>query len=473
MSKAQLAWLAGALEKAKSKTHTFVFVHHPRWRKDYYLGNNWDEVHALFKKAGNVRAVFAGHMHRRRYEGKRDGIVYYTLATTGGGIPFNKAGTGHVHHLDVVTVRKDRFSIATIPVGQVLDPKEMTPERHKQIDALRRMVATRVGAAPRIRPDGTADGMVKIEVRNPLDRPVQITGRLASGDQRWWSWPDHVHVTLKPKERRMIPMRYLRRDKNSLDTLGELEFRFEVACSFETMRVAIPERRVALGLGLAAIPQSWDEPAPNQALQITGKAGAVGTPLRVPDGPFTIEGWIRATDYSGRRGFLSKAEMSEYCIFVSNGTPSFSVFLGDKYVTAEPHEPMLEPNRWYHIAGVFDGQELRLYVDGNLLASTPGKGKRKRNGFPFLAGADVNRNGRPTSPITGRIDEVRISIGARYKAPFTPQLRPEADETTLLLYRFDRSLGPFHPDASKHGRHGLRHGRVKLVPAQSLPSSDH
>ena len=86
MSPAQFAWLEETLEKAKGADHVFVFLHHPRWLKGGY-GDDWDRVHALLKDAGNVTAVFAGHIHRMRWDGMKDGIEYFTLAVTGGMLP--------------------------------------------------------------------------------------------------------------------------------------------------------------------------------------------------------------------------------------------------------------------------------------------------------------------------------------------------------------------------------------------------
>src|SRR5690606_32448832 len=90
MSKEQFDWLGETLKKAKGADHVFVFLHHPRWlgrtgHRGY--GNDWERVHELLKNAGNVSAVFAGHVHQMRSDGPRDGIEYITLATTGGHVP--------------------------------------------------------------------------------------------------------------------------------------------------------------------------------------------------------------------------------------------------------------------------------------------------------------------------------------------------------------------------------------------------
>ena len=84
MSPEQFSWLEKTLKQAKDADHIFLFLHHPRWLEGGY-GEDWQRVHRLLAEAGNVRAVFAGHIHRMRYDGPQDGIEYVTLATVGGG----------------------------------------------------------------------------------------------------------------------------------------------------------------------------------------------------------------------------------------------------------------------------------------------------------------------------------------------------------------------------------------------------
>ena len=63
MSPAQKAWLTQMVTEGASMRHQFVFLHHPRWRKGSY-GDDWDQVHDILVSGGNVRAVFAGHIHQ-------------------------------------------------------------------------------------------------------------------------------------------------------------------------------------------------------------------------------------------------------------------------------------------------------------------------------------------------------------------------------------------------------------------------
>lgn len=121
MSETQLDWLSESLRAMKDLNQVFVFLHHPRWLSRY-AESNWDEVHGRLAEAGNVRAVFAGHIHRLNYAGFRDGIEYFALATTGGSMPGHMPEIGYVHHLNIVTVRDDAMTVAILPVGSAIDP---------------------------------------------------------------------------------------------------------------------------------------------------------------------------------------------------------------------------------------------------------------------------------------------------------------------------------------------------------------
>ena len=87
ISDEQFAWLQSTLAKAKGARHVFVFLHHPRWIQNRYPGADWERVHQALAANGNVTAVFAGHLHRMRFDGIRDGIQYFCVASEGAQLP--------------------------------------------------------------------------------------------------------------------------------------------------------------------------------------------------------------------------------------------------------------------------------------------------------------------------------------------------------------------------------------------------
>jgi hypothetical protein len=464
MSDRQLAWLAKTLGETRSYDHVFAFLHHPRWLKESYPGTNWDQVHALLAGAGNVTAVFAGHIHRQRYDGVRDGIEYHTLSVIGGNAPMDRPGTGWLHHLDLVTVRKDRITVATIPVGTVLDPREMTAERWAEIDRLRFLAPETDGALLALDEAGRGKGEYRLVWRNTTARPVSITVEARYRDPSIWFEPDHRHLTVEPGgagEARFAWWRDPRADPFS--SLQVPSFSVDLEYLAETSRVALPTREFPAVVGF---PAAVFAPLEERALTLDGRSGHLRygpDALFLPDGPFTLEAWVRPASVAGRRAVASKAEWSEFGLFVNDGAPGFHLFSGERYASAEAGDRTLRRGRWQHLAGVHDGSEIRLYLDGSLVASAAATGTRKRNGHPLYIGADTDGRGEPGSFFAGSIDEVRLSRVARYSGDsFAPSRRFEPDADTLLLLHLDRLVGPLLPDHSPHRRHVLPSGSASI-----------
>ena len=466
MSDAQLAFLSDTLARARDAQHVFVFLHHPRWLKGGY-GDDWERVHALLATAGNVTAVFAGHIHRMRYDGERDGVEYFTLATVGGGQRGDIPEAGYLHHYLVVTVRPEGIRLASLPVGSASDPRAITGEvsdvARAAADGLQLAPLTR----PALSPDLGLDGVFELQVTNPVQRPLELELVPASADARWRFSPDHAHRELGPGETARLAFA-ARRDAGAPGAFDLPRVALRADVLFDDLRVALPARDVALRLDASALAPPG-EPAEERALALDGVddcARVDGAELDLPDGPLTLEGWCNADEFRARQGFLCKTEGSEYGIFVNGGVPSFLVHLGGRYVEVEAPRALLEPGRWHHLAGVYDGAEVRLYVDGERVAAAPASGARTTNRLPLLIGADVDGAGEATSCFPGRIDEVRLSRVARYAGErFDPARRHPPDADAALLLHLDAELGPLLLDASPAAAHAERRGAPRLAPA--------
>jgi hypothetical protein len=462
MSQEQFAWLQQVLGKAKGAEHVFLFLHHPRWHGGGY-GDDWAKVHALLKEAGNVRAVFAGHIHRMRYDGKRDGIEYFTLAATGASLEHDAPRGGFLHEFHVVTVRKEGIALATIPVGAVMDPRSITGEVSIAVDAVCSDLAPGFPVLPPLGDELDVNGKLAVEIANPSKLPIEVTVTPEGDDPRWRYVPDHLHATIAGGARATIELRVSRPRSPFDEWFATPELLVDVDVLAPAQRVTLPQRRFWIPF---RPPDSLIFAETQSALALDGRSCARvdDAALSLPDGPLTVEGWLQGRSFQGRRAFVAKTENSEFGIFVSDGVPEFLLHLGDRYATAKPAESLLRAEQWHHVAGVFDGQELRLYVDGRQIAAQKASGARKRNALPFYVGADPRSNGRPNSYFSGRLDEIRVSRGARYREPFVPARRLATDDETVLLLHMDRLFGAFVPDASARRAHALCLGKPELAP---------
>lgn len=465
MSEAQFAWLDQILTRANAARHVFVFMHHPRWLARY--GDDWQRVHQRLLQAGNVSAVFAGHIHRMRYDGARDGIEYLTVASVGAALDSDLPGAGYLHHLQIVTVRDDGIQIAALPVGTVMDPKLITGAVSEDARKVERELTVHQLAPLQPATDGSIDTELRFTITNPGQRALDLTLTPQANDRRFRFHPDHVHPRLEPGETSELRLRVARLaapfDENF--AFPELEW----TCDYlaDGLRIAIPRSAVPIiGRAPDFVPATRLD---DGALRLDGARDCVrvaDADLALPDGPLTLEGWLRSDDLSGRRAFATKTESSEFGLFVSDGTPSFSIHLGDAYVTLDGHAAQLADGRWHHVAGVFDGAQARLYVDGTMVARAPASGTRTRNRLPLYVGADPDARGAPTSWLAGDVDELRISRVARYGSDrFTPARRLDGDADTALLLHLDERHGPWLLDASPATNHPLLVGDPLLVAA--------
>lgn len=482
ISRQQLEWLGKALGEMRHLRHVFVFLHHPLWWSERYRGNNWDEVHRLLVQSGNVRAVLAGHIHQLRYDGVRDGIGYYALATTGGSLP---AGVqheyfGYLHHFNVVTVRDGGFTMAAVPVGAVFDPRQFTPARHAEVEAARSLLPEFVSPPLAVAPSGAVAGLVRLAVTNPCTLPIEVTFAVQA-DATWSVAPDHRHARLGPEEGQVFEFACTRDASRTLEGLEGPEFQLSFDVLTPEARLALPARGVRARTRLVAPPGGWPAPATNGVAVFDGKAACLEIPVEdfaAPEGPFTVEAWVRpADDKDG--GLVSNLKLGGFSLDVA-GTPRFSVpgslvpFTGRgkaPAAVAAKAKDKLARGRWTHLAGVYDGARIVLYVNGREAAATPvPAGARVTSDKSLYVGARPSPAGnlfnlsQPAGFWAGAIDDVRLSRGARYTGPFTPGDRLLPDLSTLVALDMDQAHGPFVPWSSSLSFQAWRRGEALVRP---------
>ena len=461
MSERQFAWLDATLTRIADARHVFVFLHHPRWHGGGY-GDDWQRVHARLAAARNVTAVFAGHVHRMGHDGVRDGVEYMTLGAVGAYLDVDAPDAGFLHEYHLVTVRDDGIDVVAVPVGAAIDPRLLEGSVVAQMEQLESALPGTVLSRPRLTPAGV-EGVLELELTNPTSATLECAAALAGFDDSWIVTPEHAHVRVPPNTSATLAFAIARPGACDFARLPVLEF--DAALATDAARYPLPTRSFALPLDLAQAPA----PAPSDLERVLALDGAndcvrvPNTSFALPDGPFTLECRIRARSFRERQGVVAKTESSEYGIFASDAAPSFSVHVGGKYTTVEAPAPLLTPDRWHHLAGVFDGAQVRLYVDGVLVDAEAASGARTPNALPLVIGGDVDKEGRAGSHLDGALDDVRLSSVARYAGErFEPPLHHTSDADTVLLFAFDASV-PWAHDASPTRAHVALENGARVI----------
>jgi Ca2+-binding RTX toxin-like protein len=176
--------------------------------------------------------------------------------------------------------------------------------------------------------------------------------------------------------------------------------------------------------------------------------------LTVPDSPelrmseeFTLEAWVRLEGSDGSLPVIYK-EHGEgwyftYTLFPGafeegkhpEGAAAYEAFSSNRVVGSED----LPTNAWSHLSMTFDGEELRLYVDGELVDSEESWGVIASEGKLRIGCAPKWEDG-----FTGRIDEVRIydralDAGELAEDKATPIKTPP--HGPVAAYSFDEGTG--------------------------------
>ncbi len=132
-------------------------------------------------------------------------------------------------------------------------------------------------------------------------------------------------------------------------------------------------------------------------------------PLLSPASALTIECWVK-TDAAGQdnRWLVNRVygggTDSGYRLGVLEGKPCFEIPLTEWSHHLKACAP-LPTGRWTHLAGTFDGQTMRIYVDGEERGSMARPGPVKPNASPLCLGS--YEPGHPAH-FEGLLDEVKL-----------------------------------------------------------------
>jgi len=202
------------------------------------------------------------------------------------------------------------------------------------------------------------------------------------------------------------------------------------------------------------------------SLEFKGKGQVIIPKLRYNGRhPITLEAWVKPEardDNNIRASVVANLQLAGVGIHLSGDRWLFHVNDGHKsnygYVSIGANEKT-EFDKLIHIAAVFDGKNVRLYIDGKQQDSIKQTTlEHVASPHDFMIGADPDGKGLSHQFFNGVIDEVRISKVARYTEDFEPASRFKPDKDTLVLYHFDEGEGNVAHVESDNKYHGAIKG---------------
>lgn len=128
---------------------------------------------------------------------------------------------------------------------------------------------------------------------------------------------------------------------------------------------------------------------------------------------FTVEcNFKRTAATSGEDTFCGNKEAGGFAMYVQDEMAGFMVHNGGyRKVAVE-----IEADRWYHAAGVFDGETVKFYLDGELVGETAATGQMtvppNETARNLVVGADSGPNNEPGQHAQVAVDAARV-----YSAP--------------------------------------------------------
>jgi Concanavalin A-like lectin/glucanases superfamily/Calcineurin-like phosphoesterase len=455
VSEEQIAWLEKDLAQTKAE-QVFVFLHHPRWLS---RGANWPRVHGILAADGRTKAVFAGHLHQYRDDGVRDGIHYYVVAVTGGG-QGHFPETAGLHHLHHVRVRRDGFRISVLPLGTVVGSDAVLGSELDRMYGLARGTWLNAAGTVDIPFDGETRAEIRAVLANPSDREAAYTLRLDL-PEGYIAEPAELAATLGPGER--LEETVLISGPGFTGALPRIRVAGTLFFKLASGLVQPIHHARTVPVRLRGVPKyRRTSGSPEGVLSLDGKS-AIRLPAIEPEGPFTMECWVKGPPPGGRHALLARTERSSFGLYwcydkeqlpyVAFGLAKVPGGKGAGYLYLRAKKAW-DFEKWTHLALDWDGEVARFFVNGRLEEERPAPGPRTQNRLPLFVGADPDNKGNPGCFFKGSLDETRISAVSRYRREFKPKRVFRTDRDTLLLLHFDRDDSRFFADDSTRENHG-------------------
>jgi Concanavalin A-like lectin/glucanases superfamily/Putative metal-binding motif/CARDB len=166
--------------------------------------------------------------------------------------------------------------------------------------------------------------------------------------------------------------------------------------------------------------------------------------LNLP-GNISLEAWINLANTGGNKTIISKfgdtPNDDSYILRVDNGRVNLQLNFGTW--TSLVSNTILSPNAWHHIAGTYDGQAMKVYINGNLDNSVVKTGSVNSSGSSVKLGKPGIAITAGNDMFAGRLDEVKIWNIARSQSHIQSSMNCELNGIQpglIAYYNFNQGI---------------------------------
>ena len=162
--------------------------------------------------------------------------------------------------------------------------------------------------------------------------------------------------------------------------------------------------------------------------------------LDISGNQITIEAIVRRTNNSNQGNIVSK-HIDPSNVNYSFRMAGFLITTTKGFYNCVINNSIFsyEPNKWYHVAGTYDGSFIRYYINGCLYKELPANGNLVLN--DFITAIGTQSNNISAEHFRGNLDEVRIWKVARTQKEIHENMNdliaPQNQVGLMAYYKFD------------------------------------
>jgi hypothetical protein len=139
---------------------------------------------------------------------------------------------------------------------------------------------------------------------------------------------------------------------------------------------------------------------------------------------FTIEAWVNPDNVAARMDLVCKHEGGAYAFIIDVGGLIKPCHHNGGYIWGDSSTPLV-PGEWTYVATTYDGDSLKVYINGELDGEKPMAGYVTPTNVPLAIGGNPGPGGVLTSFFyKGLVDEFRISSVARTEEEIKAAMDP-------------------------------------------------